>query len=125
MKELILKKCEKCGATIEVLEDCKCQNCGIRCCGQEMARVTANTTDASVEKHKPQVEVVGTYIVVTVPHPMDSEHYIEWIMLKGEKIAAKKYQTIGQEAKAIFPYIKGSTVYAYCNKHGLWSTEVE
>ena len=125
MKELIMKKCGKCGATAIVLEDCKCQNCGIRCCGEEMQKVVPNTVDASVEKHKPQIEVVGAYIVVTVPHVMEEEHFIEWLSLVGEKVSARKYQTIGQQVKAVFPYIKGSTVYAYCNKHGLWSSEVE
>lgn len=125
MKELILKQCTKCGATIEVLEDCKCEKCGIKCCGEEMKKVLPNTVDASVEKHKPQVEVVGAYIVVSVPHVMEEEHYIEWLMLKSDKVSAKKYQDLGKEVKAVFPYIKGSTVYAYCNKHGLWSTEVE
>ena len=39
MKELTIKKCAKCGATVQVLEDCKCQNCGIKCCGEEMIKV--------------------------------------------------------------------------------------
>ena len=25
----------------------------------------------------------------------------------------------------IFPYVKGSKIYSFCNKHGLWSKEVE
>jgi len=125
MKELIIKKCIKCGATVQVLEDCKCDNCGIKCCGEEMQTVSANTVDASIEKHKPRIEVVGTYIVAQVDHVMEEGHFIEWIMLNGEKVSARKYFKVGEVAKAVFPYIKGSTVYAYCNKHGLWSTIVE
>ena len=30
-RELILNKCEKCGALVEVIKECKC-NCGINCC---------------------------------------------------------------------------------------------
>ena len=32
---------------------------------------------------------------------------------------------IGKEAKVTFKYIPGSTLYAYCNKHGLWKKDVE
>ena len=30
-----------------------------------------------------------------------------------------------QDAEARFPYIPGATLYAYCNKHGLWKAEVK
>ncbi len=125
MKNFVLKQCAKCGATVQVIEDCKCENCGIRCCGQEMVKVVPNTVEASAEKHIPKVEVVGAYIIATVDHVMEEEHFIDWIMLEGEKVSARKYLKAGEAAKAVFPYIKGSTVYAYCNKHGLWSTVVE
>jgi superoxide reductase len=123
--EFILRKCNKCGAMVEVLKDCTCDDCGIKCCGETMSVVTANTEDASVEKHMPTYEVVGAYIVVTVPHVMENEHYIEYIALDGENVNAKKYLKIGENAKAVFPYIKGSKIYSYCNKHGLWSVDVE
>ena len=32
MKELKLKRCKKCNALVEVLEDCNCEGCGIICC---------------------------------------------------------------------------------------------
>jgi len=124
-KEFLLKKCKKCGATIEVLKDCTCDNCGIKCCGEEMLEVKPNTVDASVEKHKPEYEVVGNYIVVTVSHEMTDEHYIEYIALDSDTVNAKKYFVKGDMPKAVFPYIKGSRVYSSCNKHGIWSTDVE
>ena len=124
-KEFVIKKCTKCGAMVEVLKDCTCDNCGIKCCGMEMEEVKANTVDASIEKHKPVVEVVGSYIIVTVPHVMEEAHYIDWIALSSETVTAKKVVSNEKAAKAIFPYIKGSVVYSYCNLHGLWSTVVE
>ena len=124
MRELVIKECAKCGARVEVLKDCTCDNCGIKCCGEEMKVVQPNTVDAAVEKHKPEVEVIGNYVVVTVNHVMEEEHFIEYVCLVGENINAKKYMTMGGAVKAVFPYIKGSTVYAYCNKHGMWSTEI-
>ena len=123
--KFVMKRCAQCGATIEVLKDCTCSDCGIVCCGEEMQTLTPNSVDASFEKHLPTYEVVGSYIVVTVPHVMEDEHYIEFVGLNSDKINAKKYFKPGEVAKAVFPYVKGSQIYAYCNKHGLWETEVK
>ena len=123
-KEFKIKKCNKCGATVEVLKDCTCDNCGIKCCGEEMVEVRANTMDASVEKHKPEYEVVGQYVVVSVNHEMTEEHFIEYLCLDSDKVNAKKYFKIGDTPKAVFPYIPGSKVYSSCNKHGIWSTDI-
>ena len=122
---LTIKKCLKCGALVEVLHDCTCENCGVQCCGEEMRTQLPNTVDAAVEKHLPVVEVNGNEIVVVVPHVMEDDHYIEWIAFETEKSICKKFFKPGEEAKAKFPYIPGSKVYEYCNKHGLWSTEVK
>ena len=121
----VIRKCNKCGAMVEILNDCKCDDCGVKCCGETMVDVVPNTVDASVEKHKPEVEVIGQYIVVTVNHVMEEDHYIDYLALDSDTINAKKYLKVGEVAKAVFPYVKGSTVYAYCNKHGIWSTKVE
>ena len=123
--ELLIKRCEKCGAMVKVLEDCTCDNCGIRCCGENMAVVTANSTDANQEKHIPTYQIIDNEIVVTVNHGMEKEHFIEWISLVKEntEVTVKLYPE--QEAIARFPYMRGATIYAYCNKHGLWSAEVE
>ena len=121
----MFKKCTKCGAMVEVIKDCTCQNCGIQCCGQPMIEVKANSEECAVEKHLPTYEKVGEYIVVTVPHVMEQDHYIEYIALTSTKINAKKLFNAGEVAKAVFPYVKGSTLSSYCNKHGLWSIIVE
>ena len=125
MNNFTIKKCMKCGATVEVLKDCTCDNCGIKCCGQEMIELVSNTEDASFEKHVPTYEVVGKYVVATVNHVMEEDHYIEYIALDSDTINAKKYFKPGEVAKAVFPYVKGSVLYAYCNKHGVWSAEVK
>ena len=31
----------------------------------------------------------------------------------------------GDTPEMIVPYEKGALIYAYCNKHGLWKTEVK
>ena len=123
--EWFLRKCNKCGAVVEVVKDCTCDNCGIKCCGETMQKVEPNTVDASIEKHMPEYEVVGQYVVVSVNHEMTDEHYIEYIALDAVNVNAKKYFKTGETAKAVFPYISGSTLYAYCNKHGLWSKNID
>ena len=121
----MLKKCKKCGALVEVLKDCTCENCGVKCCGEEMQVVLENSVDCAVEKHKPEYKVVGNYILVTVNHVMEADHLINWVAISSNKLTAKKYFEAGEEPVAVFPYVKGSKIYAYCNKHGLWSTIVE
>lgn len=123
--DLIIRKCMKCGALIEILNDCKCENCGIKCCGEQMKTFVPNTEDASAEKHLPVVEIDGSEIIVTVPHVMEEEHFIECITMIDGNRKYKEVLVIGKDAKARFPYKKGSKVYSYCNKHGLWSVDVK
>ena len=120
-----IKQCTKCGATVEVLKDCTCDNCGIKCCGEEMVTLAPNTVDASVEKHLPAYEVIGNYIVATVNHVMEDDHYIEYLALDSKNITAKKFLKIGDKAQAVFPYVPGSKLYSYCNKHGMWSVDIK
>lgn len=122
-----LYRCTKCGAMTQTIKPCMCHDCGIKstCCGQPMTKQIENTNDGAVEKHKPVVEICGSYIVVTVNHVMEPDHYIEWIAYESDNTFGKKQLLPNQKATAIFPYQKNSKVYAFCNKHGLWSTIVE
>lgn len=123
--ELIIKKCKSCGALVQVLKDCTCDNCGIKCCGTEMERLIPNSVDAAAEKHVPTYDILNGEIMVRVNHPMEEEHYIEWITLvkDNRKYTVNLYP--GQEPECKFEYMPGSTLYAYCNKHELWKKEVE
>lgn len=122
--ELIIKKCLNCGAMVEVLKDCTCENCGIKCCGEQMQTMKPNSVDASFEKHLPVVHVKFDIVEVEVPHVMEDDHYIEWIAMVSDDKVCKKYFNPGEVAKTTFEYIEGSKVYAYCNKHGLWMSDV-
>ena len=42
--------CEKCGAMVKVLIDCKCENCGIKCCGEPMKEISAEEAAKRLEK---------------------------------------------------------------------------
>lgn len=125
MKEFKIKKCLKCGAIVKVLEDCNCEGCGITCCGEEMKTLIPNSVDAAVEKHVPTYEVKDGKIFVKVNHVMEEDHYIEWISIVFGGKEVTTYLEPGEEAVAHCKYVPGATIYAYCNKHGLWKIDVK
>lgn len=123
--ELVIKRCKACGTMIKVLQGNECTDCEVVCCGEKMQALVPNSIDAAVEKHVPTYEKVEDEIYVKVNHVMEKEHFIEWISLISEnkEYTVKLYPE--QNAECRFPYIKGATLYAYCNKHGLWKKDIE
>lgn len=126
MKENVrFYKCKICGNIIGIIEG-NAEH--IKCCGENMEMMQANVTDAAIEKHIPTYEKVENELLVKVgevEHPMEKEHYIMWIAMVTENktIRVKLYPEQSTETR--FPYIPGGTLYAYCNKHGLWKTIIE
>lgn len=123
MSGFVVFRCEKCGNMLLLLK-----NGGgpLTCCGQSMLKEEANTTDASVEKHVPEVVKEDGKIVVTVGstlHPSLPEHYIEWIALVSDDSVQIKYLKPGMDPIAEFPEVDTGTVYEYCNIHGLWKKD--
>ena len=99
------------------------------CCGEEMAVLEANSTDAATEKHVPAVTVTGNEVHVEVgstQHPMEEDHYIEWVYLVTEKGVQSKCFKPGEAPAADFVLVddRPIAVYEYCNKHGLWVAEI-
>ncbi|MGN0710988.1 MAG: desulfoferrodoxin family protein [Anaerovoracaceae bacterium] len=119
--------CEHCGNLVGVIKD---SGVPIVCCGQPMKQLKANTVDASVEKHTPVVKVEGNKVTAEVgsaEHPMVSEHFIEWIYVDTNKGGQRK--ALKPEEKPVAEFVmaegeKAEAVYAYCNLHGLWKTEL-
>ena len=124
MKELVIRKCNKCGAVVKVIEECNCV-CGIVCCGEEMKALKPNSVDAAFEKHVPTYEINGEEITVVVNHVMEEDHYIEWISAVADNYEVTKYFTPGEMPKLVCKYVEGMKLYAYCNKHGLWKADTE
>lgn len=117
-------KCPVCGNIIGLI-DGNIEN--IKCCEREMELMVANSTDAATEKHVPVCEKVGNEIVVKVgevEHPMVEEHYIMWIAQVSENRTTRVTLKPNEKPEAKFPYIPGSTIFAYCDKHGLWKTTI-
>ena len=127
MKEKYLI-CRKCGNIVKMVKE---GNGTISCCGTEMEELVANTVDAAKEKHIPVYVKEENKIIVTVGevnHPMQEEHYIEWILIKTNKGISKKDLKPNDKPEASFILCddeKLEEVYAYCNLHGLWKNEVK
>lgn len=115
--------CEHCGNIIAMVHD---SGVPIMCCGQKMKEIIPGTTDAAKEKHIPVYEVKDNKVFVTVgevEHPMQSEHYIEWVSLQTKYGNQRKALKPGDAPKVCFALCEGDeveAVYAYCNLHGLW-----
>ena len=122
---LIIKKCLKCGAVIKIINDCKCDGCGINCCNEKMTTLIPNSVDANIEKHVPSYKIVEDEIFITVNHVMEKEHFIEWIAMEKDGIYNEVQLYPEQNSECRFKYIPGAKIYAYCNKHGLWMAVVE
>lgn len=120
-KQLEVYKCNVCGNIVEVLS---AGGGALNCCGQEMVLLTANTTDAAVEKHVPVLEKQDNGYKVSVgsaAHPMADDHYIEWVELIVDSKSYTQFFKPGDAPEAFFA-VEGenATVRAFCNLHGLW-----
>ena len=123
-KRLQIYKCEVCGNMVEIIHEGAGE---LVCCDQPMKLMEENTTDAALEKHVPVIEKTEDGIKVkvgSVPHPMQEEHYIEWIELIADGRAYRQFLSPGEEPEAVFS-IEGQSITAreYCNLHGLWKSE--
>ena len=126
MCEIRFYVCEHCGNIIGVIH-----NAGVpmMCCGQKMTLLEPGTVEASHEKHSPVVEKNGDIVKVTigsVAHPMLEEHHIAWVYLQTNRGGQRKCLPIGGEPTVSFALCDETpvAVYAYCNLHGLWKTDI-
>ena len=55
---------------------------------------------------------------------MEKDHYIMWIAQVTDNQTTRIRLFPEQATTVRFKYIPNATLYAYCNKHGLWKTEV-
>ncbi|HUU91862.1 MAG TPA: desulfoferrodoxin [Phycisphaerae bacterium] len=120
-ERLEIYKCELCGNIVEVLTGGVGE---LVCCDQPMTRLDEQTADATTEKHVPVIETTddGYRVTVgTVPHPMEAEHYIEWIELLADGVAYRRFLEPGDAPEATF-CVRAALVSAreHCNVHGLW-----
>jgi superoxide reductase len=120
-ERLQVYKCEMCGNIVEVIHGGQGE---LVCCGKPMAVLEEKTADATTEKHVPVVEAGGGGVTVkvgSVPHPMEKEHYIEWVQIMSGDNAYRIFLKPGGAPEGTFQVLKGDiAAREYCNVHGLW-----
>jgi superoxide reductase len=119
--------CRHCGNLIGLIE-----NTGVPvvCCGDKMSELLPNTVEAAVEKHLPVVTAAGDNITVAVgsaAHPMLEAHHIAFVYVETARGGQRKALKPGEEPLLTFAFADDTpvAVYAYCNLHGLWKTEIQ
>ena len=114
-------QCEKCKKVIASREELKLDG---------WVELIAGSTDAAQEKHVPVVTKKCKQVKVdvgSVAHPMTEEHLIEWVALETEQGYQVKYLAANSAPVATFTLADGDkavAVYAYCNLHSLWATQL-
>ena len=120
-------KCKACGQFVAAIDK---KVCPIKCCGEAMEEITANTVDAAKEKHVPAVTVDGNIVKVSVgsvEHPMTEAHLIEWVCLETAEGMQRKALSADKKPYVEFALTAGdkpAAAYAYCNLHGLWKADI-
>lgn len=126
MKNTRFYICSHCGNIVEMVKDAGPKPF---CCGQKMNELVPGSVDASAEKHVPDVKVGQDVVEVNVgsaDHPMVDVHWIEWVQLVTDKGSYRKWLNTGEAPNVTFLLggEKPLEVYAYCNLHSLWKTEL-
>jgi len=114
-------KCSICGNIVEVLY---AGGGTLVCCGKPMELLVEKTQDQGMEKHVPVIEKTEDGVKVkvgSVEHPMEENHYIQWIELIADGISFRKFLKPGEKPEAEFK-VKAENLEAreHCNLHGLW-----
>ncbi len=118
-------KCNLCGNIVELAHVGGGQ---LVCCGQPMEALEEKTSELEGnEKHVPVVEKTEKGVLVkvgSVAHPMEDDHFIEFIeLIVGDRVL-RKYLKPGDAPEALFCVCSESEMTAreYCTKHGLWKS---
>ena len=118
---LRIYECKECKKTLVSLEELKLDG---------WVEMVAGSTDAAQEKHVPVVTKKCKMVKVdvgSVAHPMTAEHLIEWVALETEQGYQLKKLSAEVAPACTFTLADGDkavAVYAYCNLHGLWKTDL-
>ena len=130
-------KCSVCGNVVEVLT---VGGGELVCCGKPMDLLEEKTSadeQGVAEKHVPVIEELpanvcqgkdGVIIKIgATEHPMEENHYIEWIEVITKNGACRTYLKPNdnpeiEACKCAFE--EKLTIRTYCNVHGLWKTEI-
>lgn len=119
--------CSVCGNLVGMIDK---KGPKIVCCGKPMNELIPNSSEASVEKHTPSVNITDDIVNVQVGssiHPMTEEHHIAWVYILTNLGGQRKSLDINKEPVVSFKLIDGEKlmeVHSYCNLHGLWKLDI-
>jgi len=118
--------CKHCGNMVGLIDD---HHVPMVCCGEKMAELVPNTVEAGAEKHLPVVSLSGNTLSVAVgsaPHPMEEAHSISFVYVETQRGGQRKCLRAGEEPITTFVLAedKPVAVFAWCNLHGLWKTDL-
>ena len=116
MLRMKLHVCPICGNVIQSTGEAI-----ISCCGIVLPTLEAEPED---DDHSLCVERIEDEYYVTIPHEMNKEHYISFILaLKNEGWEIRKLYPEGN-AEARFKINGTKCFYFFCNRHGLFQSKV-
>ena len=91
----------------------------VSCCGITLPPLEAEPAD---EEHAISKEIAEDEYYVSIDHPMTKEHYISFLAAVSDfGVQLVKLYPEGN-AEARFKIDRVKTLYAYCNRHGLFRT---
>lgn len=121
-------KCNVCGNIIEKVHD---SGLTPMCCMRDMEEMVPENNEALETSHKPISDKHKRKCIVCVGenfHPMDENHYIEWIEIVTNRGIHRRYLHPGFEPIVTFRVGKNEKIleiYAYCNRHNLWKSDFD
>ena len=120
-----LYKCNVCGSAMESIGPFR----NLSCCGQEMSLLNLNAADNIDDTHTPVATPYKQMLLVQIgkkPHPMTQEHHICWVSVMQAQWTQCVLLDPKDTPRADFfvDTLEDATVYAYCNKHGLWVSDI-
>ena len=116
-------RCNICGNIVELLHAGQGE---LVCCGEPMELLVEKTEDVGQEKHVPVMETTSSGIKVRVgdvPHPMEENHYIEWVQVITDGGSYRQFLKPGNKPEAEFEIkAQNAVLREYCSVHGLWKS---
>lgn len=119
-------KCMVCGNIVVVID----KSFGtISCCNTNMKQLEINCDKYHNETHLPKIKFkLGGVDLVIDNHPQTDMHFIEWVILEYKEGFEIKYFKPNDNVLlrlSTKEYDNLTSIYTYCNVHGLFRHKVE
>ena len=122
-------KCDDCGSIVEVLVDALEEK---ECCDSTKNVIEPQTKGDKAPKHVPVISADGNKITIAVgevQHPMDDNHFIQFVeLIVGDERYIKHFRP-GEVPEVTFTVdadllaTNKPIAREFCNLHGLWATQ--